>query len=151
MFLDVSPHQERFLCSIISGSLTVTGALTSFVISSQGGEKESSSISSTYSFWEWLTDLLCRSALVDVGSGCRKQWADLARNACRRQKATTEPLITAASSHSKALLSEPFVEAAVAGKASGLWYTFGFCQSEFSMHRKRNWTIKSTDSVSEPC
>lgn len=34
--------------------------------------------------------------------------------------ATTEPLITATSYHSKALLSELFAEAAVAGKVSGL-------------------------------
>lgn len=45
-------------------SLTIIGALMSFVTSNQRRGKESSSISSTYSFWEWLTDLLCWSALV---------------------------------------------------------------------------------------
>lgn len=34
--------------------------------------------------------------------------------------ATTESLITVNSSHSKAMLHEPFAETAVAGKASGL-------------------------------
>lgn len=52
--------------------------------------------------------------------------------------ATTEPLFTATSSHSKALLNELFAEAAVAGKASGLRYTF-WCVSEYIfMHGKGN-------------
>lgn len=39
VFLDVSPHQEHLLCSIIAGSLTFIGALTSFMTSNQRGGK----------------------------------------------------------------------------------------------------------------
>lgn len=53
---------------------------------------------------------------MDVGSSEQTQQERLVGG----KPATTEPLVTATSSHSKALLGEPFAEGAAAGELSGL-------------------------------
>lgn len=64
--------------------------------------------------------------------------------------ATTEPLVTATSCSSKALLAKPIAEGAVAGEFSGLWHTPVLCQSTFSTHGEGHWIIECIDSVSRP-